>query len=53
MRKFGGEKTDKETKKYIDDKIRQILAASQKSFSSLRRDMSDVQKRLKKLKEQD
>lgn len=47
----GGEKTDEETKKYVDSEILRIGSEIEKTHQDVRRDMDDVQQRLKKLEE--
>lgn len=51
MSDFGGETTDKETKKYIDSEILRMGREIEKALQDVKRDMSHVQKKLKKLEE--
>lgn len=50
-RTLGGERTDKETKDYIDSEILRMGQEIETTFRDVRRDMDNVQKRLKKLEE--
>jgi len=47
----GGERTDEETKKYIDSEILRMGREIEKTFQHVKDDMNHVQKRLKKLEE--
>lgn len=47
----GGERTDEETKKYIDSEILRMGREIEKTLQDIRRDMNHVQERLEKLEE--
>lgn len=47
--RHGGKTMDEETKKYVDSEILRMGSEIEKTLQYVRRDMNEVQKRLKKL----